>query len=502
MANNNANDNVNVPINPVVGGQTTGGGNNVVPGVSDEVDSTTGGGGNTTASTFNATAGLKLVPTFDGSSKLNVEIFLENIDKVGQIMDWRNPEKMLILNSRCRGEASAFLNDNEEIRQSSNYPEIKRLFLARFKPVIPLSSRVQNLMACKQGSDETVSAFAARIKKAGSNIMEGVLTIERRADRDRIIQSAFLKGLNDRIRRFVLSRKPTSLKEAEDIAIEEEDNENLVRGSKNVNLINAIDFVGEDNEPEPFTLNDVVSELRNLTMTIGQKSLDEKKEKDKHQTENKAKKIKGAKGIIVKLPLEKIQRKSLSNTTRATGYLTMNSNDDKEIVNDELTQYSSASGIEEYDGLPVIDGSQLVFVQGGLRGRQSRPRYQTNYYRNNPRNRFNSQPPNRFRGNWRGNMSRRGFSNPGRGNFGNNSSGFRRNQNNNDFNRPANFNRGNGRTFNGNRNRRGNNNSNRFSGNMSEVQCYRCFGLGHFASNCPSDGGTKSDRNSKPQNSN
>ncbi|GFX01488.1 hypothetical protein TNCV_1864611 [Trichonephila clavipes] len=77
------------------------------------------------------------------------------------------------------------------------------------------------------GSSESVQEFAARINKLGTQIFQSsnsVLTTAARNANDQLLQSRFISGLRNDIRRFVLTRDPNTLEESINAALIEEQN--------------------------------------------------------------------------------------------------------------------------------------------------------------------------------------------------------------------------------------------------------------------------------------
>ncbi|GFT75593.1 hypothetical protein TNCV_1135581 [Trichonephila clavipes] len=82
----------------------------------------------------------------------------------------------------------------------------------------------------QQGPSESVQEFAARINKLGTQIFQSGNSAQNTAVRnanDQLLQSRFISGLRNDIRRFVLSRDPLNLEESINAALIEEQNMKL-----------------------------------------------------------------------------------------------------------------------------------------------------------------------------------------------------------------------------------------------------------------------------------
>ncbi|GFT52481.1 hypothetical protein TNCV_14621 [Trichonephila clavipes] len=107
-------------------------------------------------------------------------------------------------------------------RGSSNLMAGKVVFLRGLLNPI----RVVDLM----GSSESVQEFAARINKLGTQIFHSSNTAQNTQvwnANDQLLQSRFISGLRNDIRRFVLARDPNNLEESKNAALIEEQNVKL-----------------------------------------------------------------------------------------------------------------------------------------------------------------------------------------------------------------------------------------------------------------------------------
>ncbi|GFU57747.1 hypothetical protein TNCV_3638971 [Trichonephila clavipes] len=89
---------------------------------------------------------------------------------------------------------------------------------------------VRTLCKVNEGSFESVQEFAARINKLGTQIFQSGNSAQNTAVRnanDQLLQSRFISGLKNEIRRFVLSRDPLNLEESINAALIEEQNTKL-----------------------------------------------------------------------------------------------------------------------------------------------------------------------------------------------------------------------------------------------------------------------------------
>ncbi|GFT72463.1 retrovirus-related Pol polyprotein from transposon 17.6 [Trichonephila clavipes] len=134
--------------------------------------------------------------------------------------------RALALNSR----EQLIREQREDPDQLTEYNDTARILIGRFEKAVPLSTRLQLFSSCIQGPSESVQEFAARINKLGTQIFQSGNSAQNTAVRnanDQLLQSRFISGLRNDIRRFVLSRDPLNLDESINAALIEEQNMKL-----------------------------------------------------------------------------------------------------------------------------------------------------------------------------------------------------------------------------------------------------------------------------------
>ncbi|GFV29099.1 integrase catalytic domain-containing protein [Trichonephila clavipes] len=167
---------------------------------------------------------------YDGGESLGIRRFLGKINDVANLGKWSNDEKVTILKLKLTGIAEEFFLSDPTHSQLTEYNDIARILIGRFEKAVPLSTRLQLFSSCIQGPSESVQEFAARINKLGTQIFQSGNSAQNTAVRnanDQLLQSRFISGLKNEIRRFVLSRDPLNLEESINAALIEEQNMKL-----------------------------------------------------------------------------------------------------------------------------------------------------------------------------------------------------------------------------------------------------------------------------------
>ncbi|GFU62705.1 hypothetical protein TNCV_1518891 [Trichonephila clavipes] len=173
---------------------------------------------------------IDLIPMYDGGESLGIRRFLGKINDVANLGKWSNDEKVTILKLKLTGIAEEFFLSDPTHSQLTEYNDIARILIGRFEKAVPLSTRLQLFSSCIQGPSESVQEFAARINKLGTQIFQSGNSAQNTAVRnanDQLLQSRFISGLRNDIRRFVLSRDPLNLEESINAALIEEQNMKL-----------------------------------------------------------------------------------------------------------------------------------------------------------------------------------------------------------------------------------------------------------------------------------
>ncbi|GFW54428.1 uncharacterized protein TNCV_1607921 [Trichonephila clavipes] len=167
---------------------------------------------------------------YDGCESLRIRRFLGKINDVVNLGKWSNNEKVKILKLKLTGIAEEFFLFDPTHSQLTEYNDIARILIGRFEKAVPLSTRLQLFPSCIQGPSESVQEFAARINTLGTQIFQSGNSAQHTAVRnanDQLLQSRFISGLRNDIRRFVLSRDPLNLEESINAALIEEQNMRL-----------------------------------------------------------------------------------------------------------------------------------------------------------------------------------------------------------------------------------------------------------------------------------
>ncbi|GFX80197.1 hypothetical protein TNCV_2642131 [Trichonephila clavipes] len=127
---------------------------------------------------------IDLIPVYDGGELLGIRRFLEKINDVANLGKWSNAEKVTILKLKLAGIAEEFFLSDPTHSHLTEYNNIARVLIARFEKAV-------------------------------------------RSANDQLLQSRFISGLRNDIRRFVLARDSINFEELISAALIEEQNVKL-----------------------------------------------------------------------------------------------------------------------------------------------------------------------------------------------------------------------------------------------------------------------------------
>ncbi|XP_023223278.1 uncharacterized protein LOC111624612 [Centruroides sculpturatus] len=206
-----------------------------------------GGGSLSALSAFSG-----MIPTFSGDVG-RVTDFFDTLGEVAGLAGWTPKQCLSIAKCKLTGIARDFAWRDLQMKEVTEYATFKRLMITRFDQE-PYSIKVQKFHACTQRKDERVQEFAVRLQtlvsaiivdQTGTNEQENAV-IKRCQQRelDEKLRIQFLHGLNEKMKRNVMTHDPATFSEALKIAIREETIEQLT--SKQRNYIGNVEESAEN----------------------------------------------------------------------------------------------------------------------------------------------------------------------------------------------------------------------------------------------------------------
>lgn len=208
-----------------------------------------------------------LILTFNGEEKNGTAIinYFKKVETVAKLAKWTDEVKLLIAKSKLRGKANELVEQNETLALEQNYDEFKVKLIKLFGDQENLMAVMSHIMECKQKSDESVYQFSLRINSLAQKAARLANSSDPLYD-SHLIHLKFIRGLNCKLRRVVLSNKGDSYEETVKRALEEEKNEEICKDEAKVNLTEVEEFRGLKKQVENLTVqfNTVLAQNRQL----------------------------------------------------------------------------------------------------------------------------------------------------------------------------------------------------------------------------------------------
>ena len=206
--------------------------------------------------TNNIVLGIDSISIYDGTS--SVEEFLVSIDETALIADWSEQQKVAIARLKLKQKAKQFIDSEPNLKTTTCWNTLKDALKQQFTLPCVRGSAMKNFIECRQRLGEPCRQFLTRLKLLANKTvtLSGIAATDQpivdKLEQD--ITTQFTLGLLMPIKQRVLSRNPTSLAKALELAEREESVENLLRPSnrecRNVNVSSPQNFQNQrNNEP-------------------------------------------------------------------------------------------------------------------------------------------------------------------------------------------------------------------------------------------------------------
>lgn len=164
-----------------------------------------------------------LVTPFSGKSNEDVEAFFTDLATAAKLGAWSDAHTLLVAKLKVVGDAKTHVLCKEELRNASTLEAFKQELCKRYKNLSSDRYLREQLSVAKQRQNESVVAFADRIRALNvrtyqlTNCEESNVIILREAE-NRVLD-AFLRGLQPEMSRRVRAGFPKTLEEAVSAAV-------------------------------------------------------------------------------------------------------------------------------------------------------------------------------------------------------------------------------------------------------------------------------------------
>lgn len=147
-----------------------------------------------------------------------IDHWIEMVEGTARLGNWSDSQRCMAARLKCRGQAQEFLSSDPDLRQITDWKQLKEKLISRFKQEETTISLSRRMMTAKQQSGESARAFASRVQQIAVrlNMSRGRPENEtERLLRRKLLESdvcaTFLNGLKSEIRNLVrVQMKPES----------------------------------------------------------------------------------------------------------------------------------------------------------------------------------------------------------------------------------------------------------------------------------------------------
>lgn len=188
--------------------------------------------------------------TGDGQGPSITEFF-DMLEQVGKMGGLTQEQQLGMAKCRMSGAAHDFAWRDEGVRNAGTFAEFKKLAF-RYFDRDPPSVKLRRFLDARQKPGEDARAFASRLRFLGNDTLArepGPDSAKQKHAKELLLEQMrcqFVTGLRDPVRRFVLSKAPTTFEGAIEAAVDEECNELLVGTEEKVRLVTEPQSGGVD----------------------------------------------------------------------------------------------------------------------------------------------------------------------------------------------------------------------------------------------------------------
>ncbi|CAN7948443.1 unnamed protein product, partial [Ixodes hexagonus] len=186
-----------------------------------------------------------VVQNFTGDGKgPSIRDYCAMLEQVSKMGGWTDGQLLGMAKCRMTGAAYDFAWRDEKVKLAASFSEFKKLALTYFD-TDPPSVRLTRFLEARQKPEEDVRGFASRIQTLGYDTLskDDASSAERTKYAKEILMEQlklqFVSNLRDPVRRFVLSKNPSTFEAAVEAAVQEERNESLSSREKRVCVVAA-----------------------------------------------------------------------------------------------------------------------------------------------------------------------------------------------------------------------------------------------------------------------
>ncbi|KAE8738237.1 hypothetical protein FOCC_FOCC016282 [Frankliniella occidentalis] len=159
---------------------------------------------------------LQNIDPFSGGDEIQLQTFLDSLKRAARLAQWGSEELLQIAVMKLRKDALEYYNASD----CRTWKELVHCLKERFGSQEPRAITRRKLNACFQRPDESPMVFGQKLRTLMCKVQPPSSKADARIKKifDENLMDRFVDGLQPKLRRIVISRRPASFKEALEIA--------------------------------------------------------------------------------------------------------------------------------------------------------------------------------------------------------------------------------------------------------------------------------------------
>lgn len=225
-----------------------------------------------------------LIPQYDNISAITPKYFIDNVEQITSLAECTEPEKLLILRSRIRGDALTSIIHSPDLNQEKDYNTFKNKFLAYFDTKYSLGARQRQFSDCRMLPRELARTYADKVAVTTQNFFSNPDLTNPQVKNifENTKLAKFIEGLLPNYKQSVVLKDPKTFQEAVEFLERLQSNESSPLNTEPSQTVNTVGVDSSKDELksliEAHTLhtqqmvNTLTKEIENLKLQTQQNS--------------------------------------------------------------------------------------------------------------------------------------------------------------------------------------------------------------------------------------
>jgi hypothetical protein len=162
---------------------------------------------------------VSTIPSFGGSAKENIKVFLTKIEQAAKIAGWDQNDKLSVCKRKLEKDALEFILSDDACKEATTFAELQKILVERYKKKNTVRYYREQLATIKKKEIESFEEFGDRIRSINAHTYE---LIDNHPELNNVIKSeadqraldAFLNGISGEIAEKTKLAQPKTFSEA------------------------------------------------------------------------------------------------------------------------------------------------------------------------------------------------------------------------------------------------------------------------------------------------